>query len=301
MLQRARKFWSTRSARKGLIFAAIVFALVIVSIFALDNRMVVRSYEVDAPEVSAPIRIALITDLHSCYYGDKLVDAIDAQAPDLLLLGGDIFDDEMSDTNTEQFLAGIAGRYPCYYVTGNHEYWSGKENFNIKMSTLQKYGVTVLSNVCERIEVNGTKINLCGVDDPDSYMIDFDRQSDPQGYENAKNDKINTFNQHLEGVKQQVQQEYFTILLSHRPELFENYVSGGFNLVLCGHAHGGQWRIPGILNGLYAPNQGLFPPYAGGKYEKNDTTMIVSRGLARESTPVPRIFNPPELVVITIA
>ena len=70
--------------------------------------------------------------------------------------------------------------------------------------------------------------------------------------------------------------------------------------MLCGHAHGGQWRIPGILNGLYCPGEGLFPEYAGGLYEKDGTVMIVSRGLAKESNIVPRIFNRPELVIIDI-
>ena len=110
---------------------------------------------------------------------------------------------------------------------------------------------------------------------------------------------IQAFNRHLDAVKAQAKKDHFTVLLSHRPELFENYVSRAFDLVLCGHAHGGQWRIPGVLNGLYAPQQGLFPLYAGGKYEKGSTTMIVSRGLAKETTPIPRIFNPPELVVVT--
>ena len=92
----------------------------------------------------------------------------------------------------------------------------------------------------------------------------------------------------------------YTILLSHRPEFFELYAAQGFDLALCGHAHGGQFRIPGILNGLYAPNQGFFPKYAGGEYHKKRTVMIVSRGLARESTRVPRFYNRPELVIIDI-
>jgi predicted MPP superfamily phosphohydrolase len=292
-----------RRTRRRIIVAVIVLVLAVILAVALDGRMVVRNYELDTQKVSSPVRIVLVTDLHSCYYGkeqEKLVTAIEAQSPDLLLLVGDIFDDEMSDTNTERFLAGIAGRYPCYYVTGNHEYWSGTENFNRKMSILKKHGVTILSNACETIEINGATIDLCGVDDPDAYMVQFDQKSDPQGYHNAKNNKLNTFNQQLDAIKGQTQKEHFTILLSHRPELFKDYVAREFDLVLCGHAHGGQWRIPGILNGLYAPNQGLFPPYAGGRYDENNTTMIVSRGLARESTLVPRIFNPPELVVITI-
>ena len=302
MLPRIQAFCKKGSARKWIIFAAILLTIALLAL-ALDSHMVVRYYQIDAQEISSQIRIVLVTDLHSCYYGEgqeKLIRAIDAQAPDLLLLGGDIFDDEMADTNTELFLAGISGRYPCYYVTGNHEYWSGTEKFNCKMSILKKYGVTILSGSSGRVEFNGETIHLCGVDDPDSYMVNFNKYLDPQGYKTAKDEKINVFNQQLDAVKSQAQEAHFTVLLSHRPELFENYVSRGFDLVLCGHAHGGQWRIPGIMNGLYAPNQGLFPPYAGGLYEKDNTTMIVSRGLAVESTFVPRIFNPPELVVITI-
>ena len=95
--------------------------------------------------------------------------------------------------------------------------------------------------------------------------------------------------------------EAFSILLTHRPERVEDYVGRGFDLVLAGHAHGGQWRLPGLINGLIAPNQGLFPRYAGGRYALDgDTTMIVSRGLARESTRIPRLFNRPELVVVDI-
>ena len=92
----------------------------------------------------------------------------------------------------------------------------------------------------------------------------------------------------------------YTILLTHRPEQPELYTLLGFDLVLAGHAHGGQWRIPGVLNGLYAPDQGLFPRYAGGRYELDGTVMIVSRGLARESTRVPRFYNRPELVMIEL-
>ena len=91
------------------------------------------------------------------------------------------------------------------------------------------------------------------------------------------------------------------LLLCHHPEYYEPYLyERDLPLILAGHAHGGQWRIPGLVNGVYAPNQGILPPYVGGRYDAGGTTMIVSRGLARESTFVPRMFNPPELVVITI-
>jgi len=92
--------------------------------------------------------------------------------------------------------------------------------------------------------------------------------------------------------------DVYSILLSHRPERVEAYHSSGFDLVVAGHAHGGQVRIPGILNGLYAPNQGFYPKYADGRYALGETLMIVGRGLSRSG--LPRVFNPPELVIIDV-
>ena len=91
----------------------------------------------------------------------------------------------------------------------------------------------------------------------------------------------------------------YRILLAHRPEAIDEYRQMDFDLILSGHAHGGQWRIPGWINGVYAPGQGFFPRYAGGVYPLDDLVMIVSRGLSN-NTWVPRIFNPPELVMIEL-
>lgn len=273
--------------RRRRILILLLAAFVLVCIVALDTRLTVRRYAVDAEEITAPIRLALVTDLHSCGYGEgqaQLIEAVDSLQPDIVLLGGDIFDDVLPDTNAELFLAGVAGRYPCYYVSGNHEHWSGEEAFAVKMDILHKYGVAVLSGDCETISVNGENINICGVDDPDAH--DGDRQ--------------NRFLAQLGQARAHSSNGNYTILLSHRPEYFDHYAGQGFDLVLCGHAHGGQWRLPLLLNGLYAPDQGLLPEYTGGMYVQGDAAMIVSRGLARESTRVPRIFNRPELVLVEL-
>ena len=289
---------------KKYIFISLALAALIFLVIACDFRLAIRYYEVEAEDISSPIRIALVTDLHSCYYGkdqQNLVRAIEEQNPDLLLLGGDIFDDNIDDTNTEIFLREIEGKYPTYYVTGNHEYWSKTSDFDNKMAILEKYGVTILNNEFKIIEINGQYINLCGVDDPDVYMFNkgIDKRSD--AYLDGKSQTERNFIINLSTVSKAQDSGYFTVLLSHRPEYFEEYAARGFGLVLSGHAHGGQWRIPALLNGLYAPDQGIFPKYVGGRYDKNDTTMIVSRGLARETTfPIPRIFNRPELVIVDI-
>jgi len=289
--------------RKRIIILFAVLLLALLLLIAFDSRLLIRRYTIEADEIDTPVSIALITDLHSCEYGEHqsdLIRALAEQNPDVVLLGGDIFDDVKDDTNTEQFLAGIAEKYPCYYVTGNHECWGGKYRFDIQMGILEKYGIPVLSGDAETLTVNGDTISICGVDDPDVYMVNTNLEEDPQGYIQAQTNKEDTFISQIAEVSEAAPADGFTILLSHRPEYYEAYTDYRFDLVLCGHAHGGQWRIPGILNGLYAPNQGIFPKYAGGRYDSDDMTMIVSRGLARETTRVPRIFNRPELVVIDV-
>lgn len=271
--------------RNVLFWLTVIAVLLIVP--GLYNGLAVRYYTIEAEAITQPVRIALITDLHSCKYGDReeaLIEAIDEQSPDIIALSGDILDDEIPDTNTEYLLQGIAGKYPCYYVTGNHEYLNGKQDFAEKMALLEKYNVHILSGTLEAVTVNGETIAICGVDDPKARSLD----------------SAASFSGQFESVRKQAEQQVFTILLSHRPEYYELYAQSGFDLVLCGHAHGGQWRIPGILNGLYAPDQGLFPGHAGGLYQMEDTTMIVSRGLARESTRIPRFYNRPELVIVDL-
>ncbi len=276
---------------KAILAAAVLCLCLILPGF--NQTLKIARYGLRAEGLSSPVRVALITDLHSCAYGDgqrELLDAVDAEAPDLILLGGDIFDDVLPDDRAAAFLRGICDRYPCYYVTGNHEFWSGAAGFAEKMAILEDCGIPRLSGETATVEVNGSRITVCGVDDPDAW-------SDRYGFAGQSD---GSFQAQVARVAAQKEDGTYTILLTHRPELLDVYSQYGFDLVLAGHAHGGQWRIPGILNGLYAPNQGLFPAYAGGRYEKDGTVMIVSRGLARESTRVPRWYNRPELVMVEL-
>lgn len=274
----------TGKGRKGRYFAIAGAALILLA--ACDMRLKTVFYTIDTGKLNRPIRLALITDLHSCKYGTEqntLLRAVEAQQPDIVLLGGDIFDDEHSYENAEITLQYLGERYPCYYVTGNHEYWS--RDITTILDIVNACGITVLEGECDTIQINGQTINICGVDDPDAVSYT----------KNAKG-----MIEQLNAVQEQADKDTCTILLSHRPEWIETYEHYTFDLILTGHAHGGQWRIPGILNGLYAPDQGLFPGYAGGAYPVGQGTMIVSRGLARETTPAPRIFNRPELVIIDL-
>ena len=272
--------------KKKIGIAILVLFLVTLPGYFLG--LTVRTYEVRDERILGSLRIALVTDLHSCKYGEgqkELLTKIEEQKPDVILLGGDIFDDKLSDVRTEEFLAGISGKYPCYYVTGNHEAWAGGNAYRTKMEILKKYDITKLSGDSVLLETGSGTVRLCGVDDPDIILVQA----------------ANSFETEFAGLRESISEEEFTILLTHRPEMIERYAKAGFDLVLAGHAHGGQVRIPGIMNGFYAPNQGLFPKYAGGRYDLDGMTMIVSRGLARESTFFPRFCNAPELVIIDLS
>ena len=278
-----------KSGKKQRKILALLLACIlgIIVPFAFNTKLKIQHYSLESEKLTAPVRIVLITDLHSCSYGKgqrELIDAIHAQKPDIILLGGDICDDKLPHRNTELVLRAIADKYPCYYVTGNHEYWSREIEKILKI--FESYNVPVLEGSFDTIDVRGQKLNICGISDPDILKY---------------TDKNYSITEQLKDAAVASENGNYTILLAHRPELIDSYLNYDFDLILAGHAHGGQWRLPGIINGLFAPNQGFFPQYAGGKYRFEDSYMIVSRGLARESTRIPRIFNRPELVVIDLS
>ena len=269
--------------RKHLRILLPAAAAAVVVSAALNPRLTIRHYSVETEKVSRTVRLLLLTDLHSCYYGKgqrELLDVVERQHPDLILLGGDILDDdpELPEENAWMVVEALGRAYPTFYVTGNHEFRSGRVD-EIK-SRMEENGVTVLAGECRTVLFQGQPIHICGVDDP---KVGAD-----------------LWQEQLERAACGTKQGGISILLTHRPERIEDYRELGFDLILAGHTHGGQWRVPVLLNGLLAPNQGFFPSYAGGQYRLGESILIVSRGLARESTRLPRIFNQPEVVVVDV-
>ncbi len=272
-----------------------VFVLAFMSIAGAWYEMpCVTHYDISVEGGKVPaegLRFVLVTDLHSCRYGAGqriLSEKIRALNPDAVLLSGDIFDDRLPDDNAKAFLAAVAKERPCFYAFGNHEHWS--ERVPEMRGILESAGVTVLEGSVRTVDMKGVKIDFCGLDDP-TYRTDEE-----------------WFGQ-LAAVAAAANPARLRILLSHRPEYSGAYADYDFDLICAGHLHGGQWGIPGLGLGVCGPSSGgpapgerlLFPRRVGGAYRLNGTTtMVVSRGLARESTPLPRFFNHPELVVIDL-
>lgn len=260
----------------------VLAILVVLALIALDERLILRTYTVASPKLTAEVRLAVVTDFHSSDNADDVVEMLASCAPDAVLLVGDLFDDDTANRPTERTLSlmrQLSAQYPCYYVSGNHEAWTGEMDALYQQT--EEAGVTVLRMSSGVLTVRGQRIALCGI--PDPYEMVFSGAPDTE--------------EQIRQAMENVDSADFIVLLTHRPELLAKYAQFPLDLVVSGHAHGGQVRIPGVLNGLYAPNQGWFPKLAGGAYTQDGTTLIVSRGLAVR-TRLPRIFNRPEVVLV---
>lgn len=260
----------------------VLAILVALTLIALNERLILRTYTVVSPKLTAEVRLAVVTDFHSSDNADDVVAMVASCAPDAVLMVGDMFDDDTQNRPTERTLSlmrQLSAQYPCYYVSGNHEAWTGEMDALYQQT--EEAGVTVLRMSSGVLTVRGQRIALCGI--PDPYEMVFSGAPDTE--------------EQIRQALEDVDSADFTVLLAHRPELLTKYAQFPLDLVVSGHAHGGQVRIPGVLNGLYAPNQGWFPKLAGGAYTQDGTTLIVSRGLAVR-TRLPRIFNRPEVVLV---
>lgn len=239
------------------------------------------------PEAFSGFRIAHVSDLHNAQMGQNnqaLLNMLEEAAPDIIVITGDLVDSRKTDISVAAAFAKAAVSIaPCYYVTGNHEARLADAQYTQLEAALMDAGVAVLHDSAVTLVREDASISLLGMDDP-SFGGDSGILSSFPGTTGET-----TF---------PPQANRFRILLSHRPELFEEYVREGFDLVFSGHAHGGQFRIP-FIGGIIAPNQGLFPKYDAGLYTQGTTNMLVSRGIGNSLFPF-RINNRPELLLVTL-
>ena len=275
--------------RKSIILAvvaAILFALIAWIIWS-NTALELNTYTISSsklPQSFDGYRIAHVSDLHNAEMGknnEKLLTMLRDTDPDMIAITGD----HSRNTDIEvalQFVREAVKIAPCYYVTGNHE--ARISEYDELKEAMEAAGVTVLEDAQTDISLTGEFIRLIGVNDP-SYQTDY-LFGDAKTVMNTKLEELHT------------EQDRFTILLSHRPELFETYVDHDLDLVLSGHAHGGQFRLP-FVGGLVAPNQGFFPEYDAGLSSMNHTNMIVSRGIGNSILPF-RFNNRPEVIIIEL-
>lgn len=272
-----------RRTRKRIwlwVLAALTGLYLMVDWFG-KSRFIVQNYVVEDERITDDVRIAVVSDLHSALYGadqSDLIDAIAQADPAVVLLDGDIFHHHGSNKNAVTLLNQLANRFQCYFILGNHEYQT-KQIVWVKRQ-IEESGIRILDGESVDITAGKTTVRLYGIDDGHGGKARQLAELARTGKE--RNDSV------------------YSILAIHVPNDVKNILPLGFDLMLSGHTHGGQIRIPGVLNGLYAPGQGMFPTYGGGRYDFGKQTLIISRGLAKVPYWLPRVFNPPELVVVTL-
>lgn len=279
-----------KNRKRKFFLGALAAAAAVLILWTVWDNMTVGMTHVTVASSRLPasfdhFKIVVVSDLHNAEFGtenDSIVRLVEEEAPDLIALTGDLVDSSRTNLDIAakltQKLATIA---PCCYVTGNHEAWIGKQYQELEKRLLDA-GVVILHDQSVPLTKKGETIQLAGLDDPD--FTDGDSSSDQNMWKSR--------------IEQMHLTDDYCILLSHRPEAFEAYAASKIDLVLSGHAHGGQFRLP-FLGGIVAPNQGFFPKYDAGMYTENDTTMVVSRGIGNSIIPV-RFYNQPELVCVEL-
>ena len=274
--------------KKKVILTLTILVLIGLVIWILwgNTALEISEYEIvtdQIPQGFDGFRIAQISDLHNAQFGEgnaKLIGALFEANPDIIVITGDLIDSRHTEIGIALEFARQAMKIaPVYYVSGNHE--ARVQEYQDLKKGLADAGVILLENEKTEISRGGECVTLMGIDDP-SFRVDY-----------LFGDAESVARQAIE--KLQNESDEYTILLSHRPELFELYVDSGIDLVFSGHAHGGQFRLP-FAGGLAAPNQGFFPEYDAGRFEEENTTMIVSRGVGNSIIPI-RINNRPEIVL----
>lgn len=275
-----KKLHSFRIALAVLLMLAALFAL----LFADSaNRLVTTDYTVTSSRLPADFdgfRIVQLSDLHAAEFGKdnaRLVRAVAAAQPDLIVLTGDFIEAEDQIPVTLALARQLVPLAPVYFVSGNHDWAS--HAISALFDGLADAGVTCLRNEFVTLQRGAGSIVLAGVDDPNG-LADM-----------LKPDE----------VAAAVQAEHpgaFTVLLGHRNYWVEEYPTLPVDVILCGHAHGGIVRLPGV-GGLIGTDRTLFPDYTAGMFASGQYQMIVSRGLGQIAQ-LPRLLNNPEIVCLTL-
>lgn len=244
-------------------------------------------YDTNLPKAFNNTRIVQITDLHGMVFGPQnlwLLNKVAKYNPDMIFVTGDIVAHHgQSNEAVIALMQDLSNMAPTYFVLGNHESHIPEGMLGEVLSAMKKAGVFILNNKKVTIEKDGEKIDIAGVIDPTFVSREPQNQAVIMAHELDRLD---------------IDPKRYTILLSHRPEMFEQFKEHQINLIFSGHTHGGQVRLP-LHNAIYVPHQGLFPKYDEGYFTDGKTTMYVSRGLGHSGFPV-RVSATPEIVVMTL-
>ena len=262
-----------------IIWIIVLLILSIIYFYYEDFKVKQTRYELKTDKINNDYKIIQISDFHNeknKWLHKQLINIIENEKPYIIVITGDLIDAK-DNKYAKKLIEEIKLYAPIYYAPGNHEYEFG--GYEKLRKILADNNINLLENASIKIDNN---INIFGIKDP---MFESPRNEIEVVKEKLDNFKIDNKN--------------YNILLSHRPEKFDIYYKYDFDLVFTGHAHGGQFILP-FIGPVFSPHQGLFPKLARGIHKKNNTTMVVSRGLGNSLYAIIRINNRPELNIVSL-
>lgn len=276
----------------GVIISALVIAAG--AIYYDNNRLITSKYKISSQKLKGAFKgfkILQLSDLHSKSFGrdnDKLLQLIDKEKPDVIVLTGDMINSRQCEFSTFINLAKKLGAsYETYFVEGNNETILDPNLRDNLITALKKSNIKVLLNEKAEIYRGGEKINIYGLWFDIAYYKKLHSGYNKDTYFSKED---------MEQALGKCNKEEFNLLLAHNPLYFDSYEQWGSDLILSGHIHGGLIRLPGG-RGLLSPERKFFPQYSEGRYIKNQSSLIVNRGLGGKML-IPRVFNCPEVTTI---
>lgn len=276
-----------------IISLILLVTYVAVSIGVSSNFLCVNEYEFITNKVTQEVTLVVVSDLHDHKFGvenEKLVENVKEQNPDLILLDGDFLNDDSENANIPcELIEKLVEIAPVYFALGNHELSYIENGHSELTQQLQEAGAIVLDREYVDLKVGETTLRLGGM-----YEYAFGL--------NGKDEAAETPTDVKEFLEEFQNTDSLKIMMSHRPDsfIFGDAASYWYiDLVISGHNHGGQVVIP-FLGGLYGGDQGWFPEYVHGMYEKDGMNLFVTSGLGSHDQALPRFNNPPEIAVLKI-
>jgi predicted MPP superfamily phosphohydrolase len=261
--------------RIGMTVMGIAGAVILAG---LPYKIDIDTCEIHSSKIKHDVRVLVIADLHCREYGKgqkHLLAMVKRSRPDLIVIPGDLFDTGRKQEYSFELLEGLRD-YPVFFTSGNHERFMKNEIDELRKQ-MKDAGVHVLEDCGETITVNGQRLEIAGMSDHGSTPI-------------IQTDELNEY---FKG-------EGYRILLSHRPNYIEFYNEAPCDLIVSGHVHGGQWRLPISHRGIASPEGHLFPKYSEGLHDLNGRNLYISRGLATGNPYIPRMYNNPCISLIKL-
>jgi len=271
----------------------LIAIIIIIAINYYNRHLIITNYKINDPRWPVTLngwRLVQLSDIHNQATegpgNNKIINSVQKLQPDIITITGDLFDgDRTNIPNNLKLVQDLTSIAPVYMVLGNHDF--ANDDY-IKLTQLvEENGAQIIRNELVTINDQTTPITIIGLDDPAAW-------GGPFSYKAQARLTAQTLNKIMASPK--FNSTSPRLILAHRPELWPQYILANPLVILSGHTHGGQIRLP-LIGAIYVPNQPLLPQYDEGIFTIANSYLIINHGLGNSFINC-RFNNYPEIVTI---